>query len=179
MAREGVTGLVLPVPEADPVLTTVSQGYPEAVRDVPAHISLLYPFLAADSLDEQHINTLDHIFRMQTPVPLTLAECRRQEDGFVYLPAASDELTALVETVRARWPEAVPHERRGNVAEPHVTVAMQAPEESATRIQATVDAALPMVTVLQEVWLVVFSGDQWHVREHFAFAVDDQAGDVE
>ncbi|MHA6798789.1 2'-5' RNA ligase family protein [Bounagaea algeriensis] len=179
MAREGLTGLVLPVPEADPVLTTVSQGYPEAVRDVPAHISLLYPFLDADALDEQHINMLDDIFRTQPPVPVTLSECRRQEDGFVYLPATNDELTTLTETVRARWPEAVPHERRANVAEPHVTVAMQAPEESATRIQATVTAALPMVTVLQEAWLVVFSGTRWHVREHFSFAVDDQAGDVE
>ncbi|GAB2755429.1 2'-5' RNA ligase family protein [Salinifilum aidingensis] len=177
MSREGRTGLVLPVPEADPVLTTVRQGFPGALlRENPAHISLLYPFLDAAAVDERTVDALDGIVRAQGTASLTLAECRREEDGFVYLPADSTEVAALADAVRTRWPDVAPHEGRGGVTAPHVTVASGVAEETATQIQTTVTGVLPVLAVLEEVWLVVFTGGQWQVRERFLFADDEVTG---
>ncbi|HVE96684.1 MAG TPA: hypothetical protein VNA67_06860 [Pseudonocardiaceae bacterium] len=45
---------MIPVSAADALLASVKARYPGAVREgVPAHVSLLYPFVAVAELDER------------------------------------------------------------------------------------------------------------------------------
>ena len=83
MPRNGQTGLVIPVPAADALLAAVGTRYPGTVREgVPAHASLLYPFVAAAELDERVSGALGELLAKQAPMPVQLAECYRRE-GFV------------------------------------------------------------------------------------------------
>ncbi|MGH3885827.1 MAG: hypothetical protein ACRDSZ_04520 [Pseudonocardiaceae bacterium] len=63
MPTNGQTGLVIPVPAADALLTLVETRHPGTVREsVPAHVSLLYPFVGAAELDERVTHALSGLF---------------------------------------------------------------------------------------------------------------------
>ncbi|NYH80662.1 hypothetical protein FHR84_004028 [Actinopolyspora biskrensis] len=179
MPRDGRTGLVIPVPEADTVLGPVCERYPEAVRrEVPAHVSVLFPFLAADELGERVFGELRELFDEQPPLRVSWRECARH-GGFVYLrPDPPGPVQRLMDAVQRRWPDVVPYEGRHEVVEPHLTVATGTSRETAVAIQRTVTELLPVTAELSEVWLVVFEG-QWRIRERFALrARPDRSGDV-
>ncbi len=120
MPTHGQTGLVIPVPEADALLAAVGARYPGTVREgVPAHVSLLYPFVAAAELDEQVTSALCELLAEQAPMPVQFAECYRRE-GFVALrPDPIDGLTELMNKTHLRWPDVVPYEGVYQDVEPH------------------------------------------------------------
>ena len=68
MPTRGQTSLVIPVPAADALLASVGTRYPGTVRDgLPAHVSLLYPFVVAAELDERVTTALHELFVEQVP----------------------------------------------------------------------------------------------------------------
>lgn len=170
MAYAGQTGVIIPVPEAQPLLAAVAERYPEAVRSgVPAHLSLLYPFLPADALDEHVLDELRKIFAGQVPTPVKFAACYRS-GGFVALrPEPVEGVGALAGAVQSRWPDVVPYEGLHD-ADPHVTVALHTTEQRAADIERDlVPEWVPLSAELREAWLVVFDG-QWQLRSRFSFA---------
>ncbi|MFC7344976.1 2'-5' RNA ligase family protein [Saccharopolyspora griseoalba] len=164
MAYVGQTGVVIPVPEAQPLLAAVTERFPEAVRSgVPAHLSLLYPFVQADSLDDHVITELTSIFAEQAPLPVKFAACHRRGAFVALRPEPSDGVEALASAVQRRWPDVVPYEGRYD-ADPHLTVAMHTTEERAAIIERElVPEWVPLSAELREAWLVEFDG-QWHLR---------------
>ncbi|MGH3672520.1 MAG: 2'-5' RNA ligase family protein [Pseudonocardiaceae bacterium] len=169
MPANGQTGLVVPVPAADALLASVEARYPGTVRvGLPAHVSLLYPFLAAAELDERVITALGELFRKQAPMPVTFTTCYRR-GGFVALrPDPLDGPAGLIDETRRRWPHLVPYGGRYGAAEPHLTVAMSSSTEVAAVIEQEVPAALPIPAQLREVLLVVFE-ERWTLRDRFDF----------
>lgn len=169
MVSQGRTGVVVPVPAADALLAMVAERFPDAVREgVPAHVSVLYPFMDADLLDEQVISTLRAVFADLAPVQVEFDECAR-DTGFVYLrPNPVAPLQALTAALQQEWPRLVPYEGRYAVTEPHVTVAMGLSEDNAARVQREVAARLPLAARVDQAWLVAFDG-QWQLRQRFDF----------
>jgi 2'-5' RNA ligase superfamily len=169
MPTNGQTGLVIPVPAADALLASVGARYPGTVREgVPAHLSLLYPFVAAAELDERVTCALGELLVKQAPMPVQFAECYRH-DGFVALrPDPLDGLKELVNKTRRQWPDVVPYEGVYGDVEPHLTVAMRCSAETAVTIEQEVTVELPISAELREAWLVAFEG-QWTLRERFEF----------
>lgn len=169
MPTNGQTGLVIPVPAADALLASVEARYPGTVREgVPAHVSLLYPFVAAAELDKRATSALGELLAERAPMPVQFVECYRR-DGFVALrPDPIDELKELVSKTRRRWPDVVPYEGIYGDVEPHLTVAMRCSEETAMTIEQEVTAELPISAELREAWLVAFEG-QWTLRGRFEF----------
>ncbi len=132
MPTNGQTGLVIPVPTADALLASVGARYPGTVREgVPAHVSLLYPFVPAADLDERVPSALGELFDKQVPMRVEFVECYRR-GGFVALrPDPIDGLVELLSKTHRRWPDVVPYEGLYGDVEPHVTVALRASEEAA------------------------------------------------
>lgn len=155
----------MPVPAADPVLAEVADSHPHAVRPgLPAHVSLLYPFLDASRIDVTTLEWLRALAAAQPPVELSFDEVGR-EPGFVYLDAS--QLGALAEQVWGRWPEILPYGGQfGPRPGAHVTVAMGISEDEADSIAERAAKLLPMTGVVDRFWLVGF--DQgWGLREEF------------
>jgi hypothetical protein len=168
-SKEGRTGLVIPVPAADPLLASVATRYPGTVREgVGAHVSLLYPFVPAPELDQDVTDILSELFAEQPGMAVTFTRCHRLQ-GFVYLrPDPVDELETLTKKARRRWPGVDDGRGHPDVG-PHLTVAMGAPEQTAAAIERQVTAALPITAQLREVWLVTFDG-KWGLRSRFELA---------
>ncbi|MGH3857385.1 MAG: 2'-5' RNA ligase family protein [Pseudonocardiaceae bacterium] len=169
MPTNGQTGLVIPVPTADALLASVGARYPGTVREgVPAHVSLLYPFVPAADLDEQVTSALGELFDKQVPMRVEFVECYRR-GGFVALrPDPIDGLAELLSKTHRRWPDVVPYEGLYGDVEPHVTVALRASEEAAVMIEQEVTAELPIAAELREAWLLAFEG-RWQLRARFEF----------
>lgn len=167
MANVGRTGIVVPVPEGQPLLDGVAARFPDAVRPgVPAHLSLLYPFVPAAELDQHVVSTLTSIFAQHVPLSVKF-EGIVCTGGFVALrPEPGDGVEALASAVRRRWPDLVPYDGRYD-AEPHLTVAMQTTEERAGLIERELlPDWVPLSAELREAWLVEHDG-QWQLRSRF------------
>lgn len=169
MPSDGQTGVVIPVPAADALLASVATQFPGVVREgVPAHLSVQYPFLAADELDQRVTETLSELFAPQRPIRVTFAECGRR-GGFVYVrPDSTEELTQLSGALRQRWPQVLRCADSDDDVGPHVTIAMHASEDVARTVEQQVIAALPISAELGEAWLVAFEG-RWVLRHRYQF----------
>jgi 2'-5' RNA ligase superfamily len=142
------TALIVPVAEAD--------AYYQPGNDVPAHVTILFPFLEADAIDEERLGSLFAPF----PVfEFTLDRFERFEDGTPWLhPSPSARFVDLSAAVWQRWPEFAPYEGAFDEIIPHVTV--------------TVDAVpLPIACRADGVALIVESEEdgRWSTRRTFPF----------
>ncbi len=59
---------MLPIPAVDPLLAAVAARYPHTVREgLPAHLTVLYPFVRADELDPSVIDACARIVAVIPP----------------------------------------------------------------------------------------------------------------
>ncbi|KAA5835038.1 2'-5' RNA ligase family protein [Saccharopolyspora hirsuta] len=165
MPEEGVTALVVPVPEVDPLLAAVAARFPDAVRPLPAHVTLLYPFVP---VDDQVVADLAEVFAGRPPLRVEFAECRRAGGFAALLPDPADGLSALIGELRRRWPDVLPYGGRfGTEVDAHVTVALNTAEQVAEAVEREiVPRFAPIRAELREVWLLVFRGG-WQVHRRF------------
>jgi hypothetical protein len=135
---------------------------------IRSHVSVQYPFVAADALDDEVIAALSELFGRRPPVRVRFAECRRS-GGFVYVrPDPIDELEELTSAVRRLWPEVAPAGGVDSEVGPHITMAMGASDQAAEVIEREVTAALPISAELRVAFVAAFDGT-WVVRGRFEF----------
>ena len=71
------SALLVPVPQAESVVQGFRARFdPSAPLGVPAHITVLYPFLVPEALDQPNIDELAAIFAGVAPFPFTLGQRR-------------------------------------------------------------------------------------------------------
>ena len=114
-----------------------------AARGVPAHITILFPFLPADELDEAAPREL---FTRFPAFDFALDRVERFEDGHVWLhPDPSWRFADLTAAVWQRWPDRPPYEGAFDEVIPHLTV-------SDTPLE--LELALPVACRAHEVVLI-------------------------
>lgn len=179
MRAAEITGLVVPVPEAEGLLTSVAERHPEAARGgVPAHVTVLFPFLHPEKIDDGVLRTLRELFERHPPMPVRFAECRRREE-FVYLrPEPADGLRRLTDEARRQWPDVIPYEGAYGEVEPHLTVSIRTAEDTAARVHEQIGHDLPVSSRLREGWLVSCRDEQWTVQERFPFGGSESTVDT-
>lgn len=158
----GDTALTIKVPEADPLVRSA----------VPAHVTVLYPFVHESRLDATARGDLSALFAGHDAFTLTFGEFARFP-GVLYLdPWPHAPVTALAKDLTGRWPEAVPY--RGIFdppLAPHLTVAND--EGPATQdaaydaLQAELEPLLPLCCRVRAIHLIVFDGTRWRDRAEY------------
>ncbi|MFL5927138.1 MAG: 2'-5' RNA ligase family protein [Gaiellaceae bacterium] len=115
------TALIVQVPEAEPAVREVRlQHDSSAASGVPAHITILYPFVNAEDVDEDALADLFSRFRA---FDFALDRVERFEEGIVWLhPEPSFPFVDLTAAVAQRWPDHPPYEGMFDEAIPHLTV---------------------------------------------------------
>jgi 2'-5' RNA ligase len=167
----GLLGAVIvPVPEAERLVGAWRARYdPSAVRGVPAHVTLLYPFLAASELGADGFVFLEQLFATTAPVEARLVSAE-QFPGVLYLaPEPVAWFVALTHTLSAHF-GLLPY---GGVHEsviPHLTVAQGANPATMTEIAAQAAIHLPITFTVGEVWLME-QRDQGYWQRQATFTV--------
>lgn len=164
----GETALLVTVPEADPLLSGVRRAYdPAGAAGVPAHVTVLYPFLPAARIDPGVHEELRGLFAGHAPFTLEFARFGRFPDLLWLAPEPDGPLRALTAAVTARWPEALPYAGRYGDPVPHLTLAGDGAQEVYDAMERALAAGLPLRTRVAGVHLVAYDGARWRLRETF------------
>ena len=158
------TALIIAVPEAEPLVSTLRSLHdPSASAGVPTHITILYPFVSAEALDEGVIDGVRGVLSRYEAFTFSLRAVERFEEGLVYLtPSPAELFLALTEAFVERFPEHPPYGGEIDVIVPHLTLATEGPPE----IEGQLRARLPIDAIASEVLLIVQDEDgMWSVRE--------------
>ncbi|WP_037897615.1 2'-5' RNA ligase family protein [Streptomyces sp. NRRL S-920] len=165
MPPPGTTAVLALLPDAEPLLELAAQVDARVVRPgVPAHATLLYPWLPADRIGATELDRLRTVLVRAAPeagrIPVRLAEAERS-GAFVGVPVP--ELRALATAVRVAFPEQVPYGGRFGQDPPvHVTVSLDAAAHTAADITRRVTSRLPIRTEVSAVHVVTLTPDGWH-----------------
>ncbi|MEY2233848.1 MULTISPECIES: 2'-5' RNA ligase family protein [Streptomyces] len=167
--QAGQTGLIVRIPEAEPAVRGWRERLdPSAQAGVPAHVTVLFPFL-----DESRIDTLVHsaladVLGGHQAFDLRFARCGRLPEVLYLVPEPDTQLRQLTEAIAARWPEAPPYGGRFVEIVPHLTVAQGQESAVLEEIEAGVAGGLPFTSHVASVELMVYDGVKWQERASFA-----------
>lgn len=166
--------LLVPVPEAEGLVSQWRQRYdPSAGAGVPAHITVLYPFIPPSSIGPTELRALSELFGSVTKTKFLLVEVRRFEDaGVIYLsPEPASFFVNLTVAVGERFPDWPPYAGQFPEILPHLTVTQGAARDVLDEIESDIGAALSIPCQATEVMLMTGSNARgWHVRNRWALS---------
>lgn len=165
--------MLLCVPEAEPLVESWREkGDPAAAVGLPPHVTLLYPFVDSEALDEgvtgelswffDHVDVFDAVFERVAVL---------EDGGVVYLDPVGTGLDDLAEALARRWPETPPF--RGAVAQPHAHLTVVHTDDAGLREAAVADVqqALPLTVRVRAASLWQCGEDgTWSERARFPLA---------
>lgn len=174
MTENSRSAIVILVPEAEPLVAAYRERYdPSAAEGMPAHITLLYPFLPPAVIGDDVLAGLRALFAGYAAFPYALTAIRTFPD-LLYLaiePAAS--FRVLIAALAARFPQTPPYDGLIPLDDimPHLTVAHAADpvELEALRARFTARAVprLPLPLRASDVWLMDDRDGRWTQRRAF------------
>ena len=155
--------LLVPVPQAVPALRTW-RGTDVLPGGVPAHVTVMYPFLPARAIDGLVEAELARIAASVPPFDFRLTEVGRFP-GVLYLrPVPGDPFADLVDLVMKHWPDYQPYEGQYPEFVPHVTMAE---DETVHEDTGRLEPLLPIACRARELALMTESARGWHTRNRF------------
>ena len=147
---------------------------------IPAHVTLLYPFLAPDRITAEDITRLRGVMRGEPAFTVELTSVRAfpagsDSAGTVYLvPIPPDVFLRLTRAIWASFPDCPPYEGAFDVVIPHLTLADDAARLG--EIEERVRPALPLRRRVSEAWLIVEGDDgRWTRRARLALGPPSRA----
>jgi 2'-5' RNA ligase len=118
------SAIVVSVPEAGPLVDGWRLRHAaDAPLGVPAHVTLLYPFVAADAIDEEVVRALREVVSRFAAFDFALARVDRFPDVAYLAPEPAEPFRRLTEALAERWPEHPPYGGIHESVVPHLTVA--------------------------------------------------------
>jgi 2'-5' RNA ligase len=164
------TALICRVPEAERYIGHHRQRFdPPARRNVPAHVTVLYPFVEPALIDEETLATLRGIAASVSCFDYRLRETRRFPSSLYLAPEPADSFAALTAGVHRRFPDYPPFAGKFDTVVPHVTVA-HGDEPQLCEIEVELRIALPGAGVparCEEMVLIENSTGRWEVLQAF------------
>jgi hypothetical protein len=171
------TALVLLVPEAEPLVQAWRTRHdPVATRGMPAHVTLVYPFLPQPRLDASTTATLGSLF-LRTPLArLVFREVRCFPEVVYLAPEPAGLVVDLVRALVALFPEAPPYGGAFPTIVPHLTVAHASEAKLVETIASELGAGLPLEARVDRVALWTEDAGFW--RPHVIFPLGESPPDI-
>ena len=174
---EGDSALLVAIPEAEHVVGPLRLEHDAVAADgIPAHVTVLYPFVPRDRLTEEVRHAISAIFRAFPTFDYRLERVARFGDTTVYLaPEPAEVFARLRDAVHARFPEHPPYGGVFDAVIPHLTVGDGLDGPTADALEATAREALaskgPVVGRATRVDMMIRGPDgRWSVDSQHALA---------
>lgn len=162
------SALLIAVPEAEPLVSEWRAQYDwSARRGVPAHITLIYPFVPSEKVDDELLRRLRELFEPQPPITFELPRVARFPEVAWLAPEPSEPFKALIELIAARFPDYPPYEGVHDEVIPHLTVA-EGGIDLQDRVESALAGHLPISAHASDV-AFLFEDDEglWHEAHRF------------
>jgi RimJ/RimL family protein N-acetyltransferase/2'-5' RNA ligase len=157
--------LLIEVPEAEPAVRRHRERLDENARlGIPAHITVLHPFLPADEISEAVLARLENVFAPVTAFRLRLDHIGWFGENVLWLgPRDPEPLRALSDRVWQAFPAYPPFEGRHEVLIPHLTVGHGHPVSDLRAAEESLRSGLPVESWVAAVTLMTEQspGGQW------------------
>jgi len=164
------TALICRVPEAERYIARYRDRYdPSARRNVPAHVTVLYPFMAPAQIDAPVLEKLRAIARAVPGFEYRMARTQRFPVALYLDPEPAAPYAALTEGVFRAFPDYPPFEGKFETVVPHVTVA-HGDEPLLCEIEVELRIALPASGIharCHELVLIENSTGRWEQMHVF------------
>ncbi|WP_245589752.1 2'-5' RNA ligase family protein [Amycolatopsis balhimycina] len=170
------TALIVPVPAADAVVGAYRQALDHAaVWGVPAHVTIIYPFLPPDKITEAVIGELRDLLAPAGSFPCVFSRVSWFAQDVVWLaPDPAEPFRALTRLVWSRFPECPPYGGAHPEVIPHLTVGSTRRGELSAlrRAAADVRGQLPVRADVDRVRLIAgtMGVRSWRTVAEFALA---------
>lgn len=165
------TGLVIEVPQADGLVAGLRDMYdPVASLGMPAHITVLYPFVPPRIFDQSILHRLTSVAASIKPSEYSLTSLD-QFPGAIWLRPEPDRFfRSLTNLVVGEFPDYLPYGGQFPDTQPHLTVALQQDSALQTKLADQIEQEIgeQLPVVCRPTSLSVFMSDaegQW-TRAH-------------
>jgi 2'-5' RNA ligase len=162
------SALIVAVPEAEAAVGEWRRRYDTARLGIPAHVTLLFPFVPAEELDERLVDDLRELFSAEPSITFVLTRLAEFPDETIWLaPEPAEPFRRLTELIVESYPDYPPYEGIHDEVIPHLTVASRDASLRA-ELEAAVSPHLPIAAEAREVVLLAEDDKGfWRARERF------------
>jgi 2'-5' RNA ligase len=165
------SAVLVPVPQADAVVGRWRHQHdPVAVAGVPAHITLIVPWLAPDEITPADLTELDETLGDVEPFDFVLDHVDWFGRRVLWVaPEPAAPFLALTSRLADRF-GTPPWEDEFDEVIPHLTVAHASDGVELVPVAADVSGRLPVACRAEEVWVMVGDGVRWELRHRVRLA---------
>lgn len=174
MARDRLgreSALIVPVPAVEPVVGPWRKALDPACEwGVPAHITVLYPFVPPAEIDQRVLDRLRQVLEAAPAFAFRLVEVEWFGDEVAWVrPEPKPAFLDLTARVGQAWPEHPPYEGAHAEVIPHLTICQGADPDDMAAAAAAVDARLPIEAEADRVLLMAGTRetDSWTTVAEF------------
>jgi 2'-5' RNA ligase len=168
------SGLIIEVPEAEPAVARLRERFDaSAALGIPAHITVLFPFMPPSTIDPAVLAELADLFAAVSRFRFRLDHTDWFGDEVLWLgPRDPGPFRALTEAVHQAFPAFPPFEGQFSDVVPHLTVGKGHPVTDLRAAEESVEEHLPVDGHATEVTLVTqqSAGGRWTRAAVFALA---------
>jgi hypothetical protein len=165
------TALICRTPEAERYIAHHRQRFdPSARRNVPAHVTILYPFMAPQLVDAGVLASLQRVADSVPRFNYRMARTERFPVALYLAPDPGDSFSALIDGVFRAFPDYPPFEGKFDTVVPHITVA-HGDEPLLCELEVELRIALPAGGVAahcNELVLIENASGRWEEMQAFA-----------
>lgn len=105
------SAIIVPLPEVAVALGSTSDAGSSGASssELPPHVTVLYPFVRAEDIDDGVIEEVAEFFARTSPFQVRLGEIRRFPSVVYLAPEPAERFIELTETIRGRYPAFQPY----------------------------------------------------------------------
>ena len=153
--RGDATGVVVPLIELEPVVRRLrDRADGPGVPEVPAHVTVLFPWVAPPVPDTD-LDALAECAARVDPFEFTFRDVGWFGDDVVWLrPEPDATFRRLTGIVFERWPDHPPYGGEHGEPTPHLTIGEGGEPEAMQHVAAIAEQLLPLRCRAEELWLM-------------------------
>ena len=164
------SALLVPVPEVEPYVRLHRFRYDSvALWGVPAHITVLFPFMPPDAVTDEALDRVQDVLGRFPAFQFSLTRLERFPEGALYLaPEPAEPFVRLTTALVEQFPSYRPYGGAFADVIPHLTIA-QLPDATTLDEVSDIRSSLPIQSEAREIVLMAEADDRrWHMRSRFA-----------
>ncbi len=174
MRTQGTSALVIEVPGAEELVGPFRQKYdPVAPLGMPAHVTVLFPFVDVEGITEELLAGLWEHFSKFPRFSFGLTRLGQFADVLFLVPEPREPIDQLIAYTVERYPDYPPYGGAVESPDPHLTVAHSEDPEELARVCREVQAVMtaePIEVEVGEVSLMTHEEGKWRRRQSFPLA---------
>jgi 2'-5' RNA ligase len=169
-ADAGESAIIVPVQVPVPVNLLRNRMDPSAAQGVPAHVTLIYPFMPPALLKDDVRRRVEQIIAAEDAFPFVLSSVQRWPNVVYLAPEPAEPFRRLTAALSQAFPDYPPYSGVHENVVPHLTVAQDVPDDYYAAAEHALPGMLPIRDVAREAWLIGHTPDQpWHTLWRLPF----------